>query len=167
MSVKTKNLLKNEVDDLSEFGSKNSAHVRHEVKDVIDSALWQRVKEDSASVQVGYLENQRDTPTAGDEAYLSYRLKDGAGNPEEAVRFAWSLPTITDGAEDSRLSLSTLNGGTLTEALVLQEDQDVKFSNGRPEFTQISTADPRADTTADEWIHVVTPNGTRYVQAYA
>jgi hypothetical protein len=42
----------------------------------------------------------------------------------------------------------------------------LELTNARLKHTVTATSDPRSDSTADEWIEIETPNGTRYLNAY-
>lgn len=75
---------------------------------------------DNASVQVAILEGDRATMAANDEAYLTLRLSDSAGNQDEQARITWKATTITSGAtQDGQLIFSTLLNNVLTTALTI------------------------------------------------
>ena len=84
----------------------------------------------AASIQSAIFEGDRASPAANDEAYISYRLSDSAGNQDEQVRFTWKATTITDGAtQDADASYSTLINNVLTEMLRLKgEDTGVNIT---------------------------------------
>lgn len=75
---------------------------------------------DSASVQVVIAQGDRATPTAGDEAYYSFKLSDSAGNQDEVARVTWKAPIILNGAtQTGNLNFSVLINNVLTEILSL------------------------------------------------
>jgi hypothetical protein len=71
---------------------------------------------DSASVMVARLDGDRATMGAGDEAYVSLRLSDSAGNQDEFVRLAWKATDVTSTSEDGEFAVSVISAGALTEA---------------------------------------------------
>mgnify|MGYP001581666918 CR=1 FL=1 len=84
----------------------------------------------AASIQSAIFEGDRASPAANDEAYITYRLSDSAGNQDEQVRFTWKATTITDGAtQDADAIYSVLINNTLTEMLRLKgEDTGVNIT---------------------------------------
>lgn len=81
---------------------------------------------DAASVQVMILQGDRATPTDGDEAYITLKLSDSAGNQDESARITWKSTTVLDGAtQDSDLILSSVFNGVLTAMVTLDGSLDV------------------------------------------
>lgn len=74
---------------------------------------------DGASVQVALFEGDRATMAANDEAYVSLKLSDAAGNQDEFARITWRGTDVTSTSEDGRLQFGVITAGTLADELYL------------------------------------------------
>ncbi len=83
------------------------------------NALIARNSSDSASVQVAIFEGDRATMAANDQAYITMRLSDSAGNQDEFARMTWRGTDVTSGTEDARLAWSLIENAVLTDELFL------------------------------------------------
>lgn len=84
---------------------------------------------DSASVQVAIFEGDRATPAANDEAYISLRLSDSAGNQDEMGRIGVAASTITSGAEISSMDFTLINSGAVGKVLRLSNTSIRPWTN--------------------------------------
>ena len=69
---------------------------------------------DNASVVGQIIEGNRATPATNDEVYQSFKLSDSAGNQDEYARIICRGTAVTSGAEAGRITIATIQGGTLT-----------------------------------------------------
>lgn len=74
---------------------------------------------DGASVQIALFEGDRATMAANDEAYISLKLSDSAGNQDEFARITWKGTTVTSTTEAGRLQFGVVTAGTLADELYL------------------------------------------------
>jgi hypothetical protein len=84
------------------------------------SSLTMTNTTDAASVQSAIIQGDRATIADGDEAYVTFRLSDSAGNQDEGARITWKATTVLSGAtQDTDLIFSALVNNVLTTMLTL------------------------------------------------
>lgn len=122
---------------------------------VAGNALSAKNTTDGASVQVAILEGDRATVADGDEAYVSLKLSDSAGNQDEGARITWKATTVADGAtQDCDLILSAVNNGSLNTMITLDGSADnIALSKGisaagvtSPDLGTVTTVDINGGT---------------------
>jgi hypothetical protein len=74
---------------------------------------------DGASVPVLRLEGNRATMAANDEAYMTMRLSDSAGNQDEFARLTWKGTNVTSTTEAGQVIVSVATAGSLATALTI------------------------------------------------
>lgn len=75
---------------------------------------------DTAAAQVAILQGDSATPADNDEAYISLKLSDDAGNQDEQARITWIAKTVANGAtQDGSIAFSVLDNNSLTAMLQL------------------------------------------------
>lgn len=87
-----------------------------------DPALHVTHTEDDAAVQVAILEGDRATVAASDEAFVSMRLSDDAGDQKEFARLTWIGVDVTAGSEDGAIALDVMVAGTVTRIANFQSN---------------------------------------------
>ena len=100
---------------------------------------------DGASSQVAIFEGDRATMAANDEAYLSLRLSDSAGNQDEFARLTWVGVDVTSASEDGRLEIDLPIAGTLTRVAYF-EGRNLVIDQVTGDVT-LAFSDPAASRT--------------------
>ncbi len=76
------------------------------------------------------LTHMADTPANGIGAGIIFRSENNATLPTISASITSALTDITNGAEDGNISLSTLNGGTIDNRLVINSDGETFIKTG-------------------------------------
>ncbi|MBI4092477.1 MAG: LamG domain-containing protein, partial [Candidatus Kerfeldbacteria bacterium] len=87
---------------------------------------------DAASVQAIILQGDRATMAANDEAYITMRLSDSAGNQDEMARITWKATDVTSTSEDADIIFSNIAAGSLGERMRIESTGDVGIGTNNP-----------------------------------